>query len=59
MAALSGYVMEPISGRRRPHAFPGPNRGNRKPVLVIAFNTVKPSPVSLRRFEHDYSLATV
>jgi len=35
----------------------GRQRGNQSPVLAIALSAEQPSPQSLRRLEHEYSLA--
>src|SRR6266852_4722570 len=53
----SEYVLEPIREGAEFTLYRGRQNGNRSPVLVIALSAEQPSPQSLRRLEHEYSLA--
>ncbi len=57
MAAASGYVLEPIRSRAEFTLYRARQHGNPSPVLVVAPTAEQPSPQSLRRLEHEYSLA--
>jgi hypothetical protein len=57
MAAASEYVLEPIRDRAEFTLYRGPQRGNPMPLLVVAPTEEQPLPQSLRRLEHEYSLA--
>jgi PAS domain S-box-containing protein len=57
MAAPSEYVLEPIRARAEFTLYRGRQRGNSNPVLVVAPAAEQPLPQSLRRLEHEYSLA--
>jgi PAS domain S-box-containing protein len=57
MAASSEYVLEPLRAGADFTLYRGRQRGNRSPVLAIALSAEQPSPQSLRRLEHEYSLA--
>src|SRR5258708_12003195 len=57
MTAPSGYVLEPLREGADFTLDGGRQTGNQSPVLVIAFATEKPSLPSVRRLEHEYSLA--
>jgi hypothetical protein len=39
------------------HYYRGRNQGNQSPILAIALAAEQPSPQTLRRLEHEYSLA--
>ncbi len=57
MAALSEYVLEPIRDSAESALYRARQRGNPSPVLVVAPTAEQPLPQSLRRLEHEYSLA--
>jgi hypothetical protein len=57
MAAASEYVLEPIRDRAEFTLYRGRQRGNPMPLLVVAPTEEQPLPQSLRRLEHEYSLA--
>jgi PAS domain S-box-containing protein len=57
MAAASGYVLEPIRDGAELTLYRARQDGNPMPVLVVAPAAEQPSPQSLRRLEHEYSLA--
>src|SRR5580698_4235635 len=57
MAAPSEYVLEPIRNRAEFTLYRGRQRGNPMPLLAVAPTTEPPSPQSLRRLEHEHSLA--
>jgi predicted ATPase/signal transduction histidine kinase len=53
----SGYALEPLREGADFTLYRGRQHGNPSPVLVIALSADQPSPQSLRRLEHEYSLA--
>jgi PAS domain S-box-containing protein len=57
MSPPSEYVLEAV--RKGPDftLYRGRQRANQSPVLAIALSAELPSPQSLRRLEHEYSLA--
>ena len=57
MAAASDYVLEPIRSRAEFTLSRGSQRGNPTPLLAMAPTAEQPLPQSLRRLEHEYSLA--
>jgi PAS domain S-box-containing protein len=57
MAASSEYVLEPIRNRAEFTLYRGRQHGNPMPLLAVAPTTEPPSPQSLRRLEHEHSLA--
>ncbi len=57
MTELSGYVLEPLREGADFTLYRGRQRGNASPVLAIALFAEQPSLQSLRRLEHEYSLA--
>jgi len=57
MAAPSQYVLEPIRDSAEFTLYRGRQHGNPSPVLVVAPTAEQPSPQSLRRLEHEHSLA--
>src|SRR5580704_2075246 len=57
MAASSNYVLEPIRNRAEFTLYRGRQRGNPMPLLAVAPTTEPPPPQSLRRLEHEHSLA--
>ena len=57
MAAASEYVLEPIRDRSEFTLYRARQRGNPSPVLVLAPTAEQPLPQTLRRLEHEYSLA--
>src|SRR6266853_5317309 len=57
MTDPSGYVLEPLREGPDFILYRGRQRGNPSPVLVVALTAEQPSPQSLRRLEHEYSLA--
>ena len=57
MTELSAYVLEPIREGPDFTFYRGRQHGNPSPVLAVALAAERPSPQSLRRLEHEYSLA--
>src|SRR6266852_1016868 len=57
MTELSGYVLETLRKGGEFILYRGRQRGNPLPVLVLAPVAEQPAPASLRRLEHEYSLA--
>ena len=58
MAAASEYVLEPpIRDRAEFTLYRGRQHANPSPVLGVAPTAQQPLPQSLRRLEHEYSLA--
>ena len=54
---LSGYELEPIREGADFTLYRGRQHGNPSPVLAVTLAAEDPSPQSLRRLEHEYSLA--
>jgi hypothetical protein len=54
---VSGYVVEPLREGRDFILYRGRQDGNPSPVLALAVAEEQPSPQSLRRLEHECSLA--
>src|SRR6202451_3755609 len=54
----SGYVLEPLREGPTLTLYRGCQHGNPSPVLVVALTAEQRSPLSLRRLEHEYSLAS-
>jgi PAS domain S-box-containing protein len=57
MTEPSGYALEPIREGAEFILYRGRQHGNPSTVLGIAVSAKHPSPQSLRRLEHEYSLA--
>ena len=57
MAAASEYVLEPIRNRAEFTLYRARQRGNPMPLLAVAPTAEQPLPESLRRLEHESSLA--
>ncbi len=57
MAAASEYVLEPIRHSAEFTLYRARQHGNPSPVLVVAPTAEQPLLQSLRRLEHEYSLA--
>ena len=57
MTEPSGYALEPIREGADFTLYRGRQHGNPSPILAIALRAKQPSPQSLRRLEHEYSLA--
>src|SRR3954452_24364346 len=57
MAAISEYVLEPIRNSAEFTLYRARQHGNPSPLLVLAPAAEQPLPQSLRRLEHEYSLA--
>jgi PAS domain S-box-containing protein len=57
MTKPSGYVLEPFREGPDFTLYRGRQYGNPSPVLAVALAAEQPSPQSLRRLEHEYSLA--
>jgi PAS domain S-box-containing protein len=57
MTAGSGYVLEPLSEGSEFNLYRGRQHGNPLPLLAVAPAAEQPSAQSLRRLEHEYSLA--
>ncbi len=58
MTAPSGYVLEPLREGAEFTLYRGRQHRNPSPVLVLAPAAEQPSSESLRRLEHEYSLAS-
>jgi PAS domain S-box-containing protein len=58
MAIPSEYVLEPLREGADFTLYRGRERGDPAPILAVAVAAEQPSPQSLRRLEHEYSLAT-
>jgi len=58
MAADSEYLLEPLREEADFTLLRGRELGNPMPVLALAVAAEQPSPPSLRRLEHEWSLAT-
>ena len=57
MTERSGYVLETLREGREFTLSRGRQHGNPSPVLAVALTAERPSPESLRRLQHEYSLA--
>ena len=57
MVERSEYVLEPLREGADFTVYRGRRRGNLSPILAIALSAEQPSTQSLRRLEHEYSLA--
>src|SRR6202171_404832 len=57
MTERSGYMLEILRESGEFSLYRGRQRGNPSPVLAVALAAERPSPQSLRRLEHEYSLA--
>src|SRR5260370_31728563 len=57
MTAPFEYVLEPLREGADFNLYRGRQHGNPSSVLAIALSAEQPSPQSLRRLEHEYSLA--
>jgi PAS domain S-box-containing protein len=57
MTEPSGYVLQPLREGLDFTLYRGWQNGSTAPVLAIALTAQHPSPLSLRRLEHEYSLA--
>src|ERR1700722_14415993 len=57
MAAASEYELESLRHRAEFTLYRARQRGNPMALLVVAPTAEQPSPQSLRRLEHEYSLA--
>src|SRR5579863_8263372 len=57
MAAASEYLLDPIRNGPEFTLYRGRQRNNPSPILVVAPTAEQPLPQSLRRLEHEYSLA--
>jgi serine/threonine protein kinase len=55
---LADCVLEPLREGAEFSLYRGRQHSNPSPVLVVALDAVQSSPQSLRRLEHEYSLAT-
>ncbi len=58
MVEHSEYILEPLRERADFTLYRGRGGGNQMPILAVAVAAEQPSPQSLRRLEHEYSLAT-
>ena len=56
MTERFGYVLETLREGAEFTHYRGRQHGRPTPVLVVALNAEQPSPQSLRRLEHEYSL---
>ncbi len=54
----SDYELEPLREGADFTLYRGTERGSHMPILAMAVSAERPSPQSLRRLEHEYSLAT-
>src|SRR6266481_3832074 len=57
IAGPSGYVLETLREGADFTVYRGRQQGNASPVLAVALAAKQPSPQSLQRLEHEYSLA--
>ena len=57
MPAPSEYALEPIRNSAEFTLYRARQHGNSSPVLVLAPTAEQPLPQTLRRLEHEYSLA--
>src|SRR3984957_8373326 len=57
LSGPSGYELVPLRGGADFTLYRGGQHGNPSPVLAIAPSAEQPSPQTLRRLEHEYSLA--
>ena len=57
MAEYSVFMLEPLREGSEFILYRGRERGNQMPILAVAVVAEQPSPQSLRRLEHEYSLA--
>ncbi|MDB5864434.1 MAG: multi-sensor signal transduction multi-kinase, partial [Betaproteobacteria bacterium] len=57
MTERSGYALETLREGREFTLYRGRQPGNPFPVLAVALAAERPSPQSLQRLEHEYSLA--
>ena len=57
MTEPSGYALEPIREGAEFILYRGRQHSNPSTVLAIAVSAEHPAPQSLRRLEHEYSLA--
>ncbi|HXA76076.1 MAG TPA: sigma 54-interacting transcriptional regulator [Candidatus Acidoferrales bacterium] len=57
MATASDYLLETVRDGVEFTLYRGRQRNNPTPILVVAPTAEQPSPQSLRRLEHEYSLA--
>src|SRR5580704_11801349 len=53
----SGYELVPLRESADFTLYRGRQQGNPSPILAVALAAEQPSPQSLRRLEHEYSLA--
>ena len=58
MAELSEYILEPLREAADFTLYRCRECANQMPILAVAVAAEHPSPQSLRRLEHEYSLAT-
>ena len=58
MAEHSEYMLEPLRERADFTLYRGKECGNQMPILAVEVAAEQPSPQSLRRLEHEFSLAT-
>ena len=57
LSGPSGYELVPLRGGADFTLYRGGQHGNPSPLLAIAPSAEQPSPQTLRRLEHEYSLA--
>ena len=58
MAEHSEYILEPLREGADFTLYRGRGNGNHTPILAVTLSAEQPSPQSVRRLEHEYSLAT-
>src|SRR5258708_38198582 len=58
VTALSEYVLEALREGAEFTLYRGRKQGDLRPVLGVALVAEQPSPQSLQRLEHEYSLAS-
>ena len=58
MTEDSEYVLEPLREGADFTLYRGKERANQRRILAVAVAAEQPSPQSIRRLEHEYSLAT-
>src|ERR1700692_5079491 len=57
ISGSSGYVLVPLREGADFTLYRGWQQGNPSSILAVALSAEQPSPQSLRRLEHEYSLA--
>ncbi|MFL6388374.1 MAG: PAS domain-containing protein [Terriglobales bacterium] len=58
MAESAEYILEPLREDAEFTLYRGRERGDPRPILAVSVSAEQPSPDSIRRLEHEYSLAS-